>query len=92
MGVTAVGQLTLGNSNFEKGQGNYLDNKQISSRQWEFEFLNVILYRFYSDQGTSETVRFLECLTRVWMTSILWVFKLLGVDWVYEFRIFSPQI
>ena len=42
MGVTAVGQLTLGNSNFEKGQGNYLDNKQISSRQWEFEFLNVI--------------------------------------------------
>ena len=33
MGVTAVGQLTLGNSNFKKGQGNYLDNKQISSRQ-----------------------------------------------------------
>ena len=29
MGVTAVGQLTLGNSNFEKGQGNYLDNKQM---------------------------------------------------------------
>ena len=47
---------------------------------------------FYSDGGTSEIDRFLECLTRVCMTSILWVFKLSRVDWVYEFRIFSPQI
>ena len=41
-------QLTLNNSKSEEGRGDYLDNKQICSRQWEFEFLNVIFYKFCS--------------------------------------------
>ena len=41
-------QLTLDNSKPEEGQG-YLDNTQICSRQWDFDFLNVIFYRFYSE-------------------------------------------
>ena len=44
MGATAVRQLTLDNSKSEEGRGDYSDNTQISSRQREFEFLNVIFY------------------------------------------------
>ena len=39
-------QSTLNNSKFEEGRGDYLDNTQICSRQEEFDFLNVIFYRF----------------------------------------------
>ena len=45
-------QLTLNNSKSEEGQG-CLDNTQICSRQWDFDFLNVIFYRFCSE-GTIE--------------------------------------
>ena len=44
MGATTSRQLALDNSKSEEGRGDYLDNTQISSRQWEFEFLNVIVY------------------------------------------------
>ena len=76
-------QLTLSNSISEDGWGNHLDNKKICSRQREFEFLNAIFYRFYSE-GTIE-------IGFVW-SSIFWVFKLSRVDCIYEFPIFSPQI
>ena len=52
-------QLTLDNSKFEEGHGDYLDNKQICSGQWEFELLDVIFYTFCLE---SEIVWFLECL------------------------------
>ena len=86
-------QLTLNNLKSAKRQGNYLDNKQICSRQWQFEFLNVIFYRFCSEGTSDETVWFLECFQQgfVW-SSIFWVFKLSRVNWVYEFPNFSPQI
>ena len=42
MGATAVRQLTLDNSKYKEGRGDYLDNTQISLRQLEFEFFNVI--------------------------------------------------
>ena len=86
MGATT--QLTLDNSKSKEWWGDYLDNKQICSRQREIRFLNVIFYRFCS-KGTSEIVWFLEYFQQgfVW-SSIFWVFKLSGVNWVYEFRIF----
>ena len=48
MGVTTVKQLTLDNSKSEEGQGNYLDNTHVSSRQWEF--LNVIFYIGFTEK------------------------------------------
>ena len=44
MGATTVRQLTVDNSTSEEGRGNYLDNTQTGSRQWESEFLNLIFY------------------------------------------------
>ena len=44
MGANTVRQLTLDNSKSEEGQGGYLHNTQITSRQWEFEFFNVVCY------------------------------------------------
>ena len=90
MGATTVRQLALGNSKSEEGRGDYLDNTQISSRQWEFEFLNVIFYIGFTTQTVSQWDSLISGIssTRICMTSILWVFKLSRVDWVYEFRIF----
>ena len=82
--------LTLDNSKSEERRGDYLDNKQIYSRQWKCEFLNVIFYRFCSEGTSDEIVWFLECFQQgfVW-SSIFWVFKL---SRVHEFPNFSPQI
>ena len=51
MEATSVKQLTLDNSKPKEGRGNYLDNTQISSRQWEFKFLNVIFYIGFTTQN-----------------------------------------
>ena len=48
-------QLTLNNWKSEEGGDDYLDNTQIYSRQREFEFLNMIFYRFFSE-STNEIV------------------------------------
>ena len=43
MGATRYSRI-LNNAKFKEGRGNYLDNKQIGSTQWEFKFLNVVFY------------------------------------------------
>ena len=89
MGATTVRQLTLDNSKYKEGRGDYLDDTRISSRQWEFEFLNVI---FYTGFAQKVPVRWFD-LWNVFNIGLYdFVFKLLRVDWVYEFRIFSSQI
>ena len=50
MGATTVRLLTLDNSKSEEGWGDYLDNTQISSREWEFKILNVIFYIGFTTQ------------------------------------------
>ena len=82
MGATTVRQLALGNSKSKEGRGDYLDNTKISSRQWEFEFLNVIFYIGFTTQTVPQWDSLISgiSLTRICMTSILWVFKLSRVD------------
>ena len=92
MGATTIRQLTLNNSNSEEGRGDSFNNTQIGSRQWEFKFMNMIFYIGFTTQKVPEHSLISGIsLTRVCMTSILWVYKLSRVDWVYEFQIFFPS-
>ena len=93
MGTTTVRQLTLDTSKSKEGW-EIVWITQTSSGQLEFEFLNLIFYIGFTKKACQwDSLISGMSLTRVCMTTILWVFKL-SKSWLslWIFNFFSSNL